>query len=62
MQVLVFGGTGEVGHHIANGLAARGHAVTVATRGLDRRGFSLDARVARVTACLLYTCPSPRDS
>ena len=45
MRVLLLGGTGEVGHHVANGLAERGHAVTVLTRGRDRRGFPLDARI-----------------
>ena len=56
MRILVIGGTGELGHHIANGLAARGHAVTalslaetVLTHGthliLDGRGFTLDGRI-----------------
>ena len=56
MRILVIGGTGELGHHIANGLAARGHAVTalslaetVLTNGnhliLDGRGFTLDGRI-----------------
>ena len=39
MRVLLIGGTGEVGHHVANGLVQRGHDVVVLTRGLDRRGF-----------------------
>lgn len=27
MRVLVIGGTGDLGHRVANGLAAQGHAV-----------------------------------
>jgi len=50
MRVLVMGGTGEVGHQIANGLLARGHDVMVLTRGRDRRGFPLDERIRRVQA------------
>jgi len=50
MRVLLIGGTGEVGHHVANGLVQRGHDVVVLTRGLDRRGFSLDSRVRCVVA------------
>jgi nucleoside-diphosphate-sugar epimerase len=50
MRILVMGGTGEVGHHVANGLAERGHEVTVLGRGLDQRGFSLDDRIQRVQA------------
>jgi len=50
MRVLLLGGTGEVGHHIANGLVERGHEVTVLTRGRDRRGFALDRRVRCVQA------------
>lgn len=41
MRVLVMGGTGEVGHDVANGLLKRGHDVTVLTRGRDQRGFEL---------------------
>lgn len=50
MRILVMGGTGEVGHHVANGLAARGHAVTVLTRGRDGRGFPVDPGIRRVQA------------
>jgi nucleoside-diphosphate-sugar epimerase len=50
MRVLLMGGTGEVGHHIANGLVERGHEVTVLTRGRDGRGFPLNERVRRVQA------------
>jgi len=50
MRVLLMGGTGEVGHHIANGLVERGHEVTVLTRGRDRREFALDGRVRRAQA------------
>jgi len=50
MRVLLLGGTGEVGHHIANGLVERGHEVTVIGRGRDKRGFALDRRVRLVQA------------
>ena len=54
MRILVIGGTGDLGHRVANGLAARGHAVmalslveTELTGGnhliLDGRGFTLNA-------------------
>jgi len=49
-SVLLMGGTGEVGHHIANGLALRGHDVVVLGRGKDGRGFELDGRVRRIQA------------
>lgn len=48
MRILLMGGTGEVGHHIANGLVKRGHQVDVLMRGLDRRGFPLDSSVQRI--------------
>ena len=50
MDILLMGGTGEVGHHIANKLVQRGHAVVVLGRGRDGRGFPLDGRVQRVFA------------
>ncbi|NQU10639.1 NAD-dependent epimerase/dehydratase family protein [bacterium] len=50
MRVLVMGGTGEVGHHVANGLAQRRHDVVVLARGQDRRGFERDERVRCIQA------------
>ena len=50
MRVLLLGGTGEVGHHIANGLSERGHEVTVLTRGRNSRGFTIDMRIPGVQA------------
>ena len=50
MRVLLMGGTGEVGHHVANGLVSRGHEVTVLTRGKDSRGFELNSRIRFITA------------
>ena len=37
MKVLVIGGTGWVGHHVARKVAERGHAVTVLSRGTKNR-------------------------
>lgn len=50
MRILVMGGTGEVGHHVANGLARRGHDVVVLARGKDGRGFERDGRIQGVQA------------
>lgn len=50
MRILLMGGTGEVGHHIANGLFERGHDLTVLTRGRNSRGFAIDARIPQVQA------------
>jgi uncharacterized protein YbjT (DUF2867 family) len=50
MRILVMGGTGEVGHHVANGLAQRGHDVVVLARGKDGRGFERDGRIQCVQA------------
>ena len=37
MKVLVIGGPGWVGHHVARKVAERGHAVTVLSRGTKGR-------------------------
>ena len=46
-RVLVLGGTGFIGPHLVRGLVARGHAVTIFTRG--RRDADLPASVVRLT-------------
>ncbi len=46
MRVLVLGGTGFIGPHIVNQLVARGHSVSIFTRG--RRDASLPAGIERL--------------
>ena len=45
LKIIIFGGSGFIGSHVAEVLSKLGHDVTIAD----------------LKSCLLYTSPSPRD-
>jgi len=61
MRILVLGGAGYIGRHVAAALAARGHAVIIASRRPDRAARRLPARLhgceRREAHCERLLCP-----
>ena len=57
-RILVTGAAGYIGSHTCVELLNAGHQVV----GIDSLANSSPIAVERVTDCLLYTSPSPRDS
>ena len=65
-KVLVVGGSGFLGSHVADELTEKGYEVTIfdqkkSTWINDNQKFIESDLLDREHVCLLYTSPSPRD-